>query len=116
MDVNLKLGDDHDIIIGRSAVRTSGGEYTAQLIKCRLMTFLSEWVLNRNIGLPWWEVLEHKYDVSSIKLAVQNTILETKGVLSVDELVISVSPSTRNMLIEFVVTTSYGKISSGVSV
>lgn len=116
MSFNLKLGDDHDIIIGRSAERTQGLEFTAQLVKCRLLTFLGEWELNRNLGLPWMGVLRKSFDISALKFAVQNTIENTAGVLTVDSLSMRADTKTRMLTIEFTVTSKYGEISSGVSI
>ena len=116
MDSNLKLDDNHDIIIGRQAARTSGLEYTAQLVKCRLLTFMGEWALDRALGVPWAGVLERSYDISALKFAIQNTIQTTNGVKSLDSLELKANPDTRLLSVKFSATSIYGKIGLEVTV
>lgn len=116
MNVNLKLNDAHDIIVTRSVARTSGLEYTAQLVKCRLLTFLGEWKLNPNLGVPWTGVLDRSYDISATKFAVQSTIETTPGVKSLNSLSLKADPDTRLLTVQFSATSVYGPISSEVTV
>ena len=116
MSFNLKLGADHDIIVGRQVSRTDKLEYTVQLVKCRLLTFLGEWALDRGIGVPWTGVLDRSYDISATKFAIQNTIQTTVGVKSINSLSLKADPTTRLLTVEFTATSIYGEISAGVTV
>lgn len=116
MSFNMKLGADHDIIVGRTVARTEKLEYTAQLVKCRLLTFLGEWELDPNLGLPWVGVLDRSYDISAMKFAVRNTIQSTTGVKSVDSLSLRADTNTRLLTVSFTATSVYGQISTEVTV
>lgn len=116
MNVNLKLDANNDIIVTRSVERTSGLEYTTQLVKNRLLTFLGEWKLNPNLGIPWTGVLDRSYDLQATKFAVQNTIETTRGVKSLNSLSLVADKDTRLLTIEFSATSIYGPISSQVTV
>lgn len=113
---NRKLDVNHDIIIRRGTVRATDQEYVAQLVKCRLLVFAGEWALNRSLGIPWQGVLDRSYDITATKFAVQNTILETPGVRSLESLNLRADTTERKLVIEFVATTEYGSISSEVQV
>lgn len=106
----------HDIIPGRQMTRVSGALYVAQLVKCRLLTFLGEWVLDRNIGAPWYGVLERHYDISATRLAVKNIIETTSGVLVLESLELQADNRTRQLSIQFTAKTTYGGISEVVSI
>lgn len=116
MSVNLKLNAEHDIIVTRSIERTEGLEYCVQLVKCRLLTFLGEWKLDANLGVPWTGVLDRSYDISATKFAVQRTIETTVGVKTLNSLTLKADNETRLLTIEFTATSIYGEISAGVTV
>lgn len=116
MSLNLKLDAAHDIIVTRSVARTQGLEYCAQLVKCRLLTFLGEWKLNANLGIPWTGVLDRSYDISATKFAVQRTIETTPGVKALRSLSLVADNSTRLLTIEFSATSIYGEINTGVTI
>lgn len=80
MSFNLKLSDNHDIVIGRGAERLEGVPYVAQLVKNRLSTFLSEWDLDTSKGLDWRNLLGSNFDLGIIQGAVSQTIRDTDGV------------------------------------
>jgi hypothetical protein len=113
---NLKLDENHDIIVTRSIARTDGLEYCAQLVKCRLLTFLGEWKLDPNIGIPWTGVLDRSYDISATKFAVQRTIETTPGVKSLNSLTLKADNETRLLTVDFTATSIYGEIAMGVTV
>lgn len=116
MSFNLKLDENNDIIVGRQVARTGGLEYTAQLVKNRLLTFLGEWALDRSLGVPWTGVLERSYDISATKFAIQNIIQTTKGVKNLDSLNLKADPSTRLLTVQFTATSIYGPIQTEVTV
>ena len=61
--MNYLLNENHDIIVGKRITRTAGARYVAQNVKCRLGTFLGEWMLDVNVGIPWDAVLVRNYDI-----------------------------------------------------
>lgn len=114
---NFRLDrETHDIIINTRSEKVTGVEQIAQLVKNRLLTILTEWPINDEIGLPWKDgLLDKGVPLEYIDLAVRNTILETEGVQSVDHL--SFSRKGRTLNIVFYATTTTGEqIDSEVSV
>lgn len=115
--MNLMLDPlTHDIMPGRQITRVSGAQYVAQLVKCRLLTFLGEWELDRNIGAPWYGVLERHYDISATRLAVKNIIETTSGVLVLDSLDLQADNRARQLSIQFTAKTIHGGISEVVKI
>lgn len=114
---NLMLDPDtHDIIPGRQMTRVSGALYVAQLVKCRLLTFLGEWVLDRNIGAPWYGVLERHYDISATRLAIKNIIETTSGVLVLETLDLQADSRARQLKVQFTAKTVHGGISEVIEI
>lgn len=115
--MNLKLGINNDIIIDRGAERTSGLEYTAQLVGNRLKTLYGEWELNREIGLPWFtELLRHSYNTELIYGWISKIILSTPNVTGLTNLVLGVNKDSRTLIIYFEVSTIYGDTSRQLEV
>lgn len=114
---NLKLGSNNDLIIDRGAVRTSGLDYTAQLVSNRLKTLYGEWQLNRTIGLPWFtDLLRHSYNKDLIYGWVSKVVLSTPNVTGLSNLVLGIDKPTRTLIIYFEVTTIYGNTEGKVEV
>lgn len=112
---NLKLGSNHDIIIGRGAARVGGAEQVAQLVKCRLLTVLREWKFDRSIGLPWFDsILTKNVKVSDIQLAVSNIISSTRGVRQILDIQVVADFRERTLKIDFTAVSVYGEIEGDV--
>lgn len=113
---NLKLGTDHDIIIGRGATRVGGAEQVAQLCKCRLLTLLGEWKQNTSLGLPWFEAIFTKQvRVADIETAVANIIRSTNGVQQLIAIDIDANFRTRELSISFTAISDYGDLADFVT-
>lgn len=113
--MNLKLGTDGDLSIGRGAARTSGTEYVGQLLSNKLKTLYGEWELNKTIGLPWFsDLLTHNYNAGLIYNWVYKTLSECEYVVSVDNLTLGVVKDERQLFIYFEVTSLYGPLSKEV--
>ena len=108
--------DTHDIIPGRQMTRVNGALYAAQLVKCRLLAFLGEWVLDRNIGAPWYGVLERHYDISATRLAIKNIIETTSGVLVLEALDLQADNRARQLKVQFTAKTVHGGISEVIEI
>jgi hypothetical protein len=109
---NLMLNSDHDIIIGRGAARVDGAEQVAQLCKCRLLTLLNEWKLDRSLGIDWFNsVVSKRSSVADIQTACAKIIRDTNGVLALLDINISFDKSSRKVTINFDALSVYGDIS-----
>ena len=115
MAYNLKLGTDHDLIIGRGAMRVEGAELVLQNVKCRLLTFYGEWKRHPSYGLPWLRSLDRGYDLTTLEFVIRQTIEETNGVKSVDAIQLIPNNETRTLYVYFNATTEFGSASLGVS-
>jgi len=108
---NFKLDSDHDIIIGRGATRTSGDDYTIQLVKCRLLFILDTWELDTSLGLPWFQTLLVKdVEDSLFQGLIYDAIINTPGVAGIETLNLNRNKDSRTMNISFRATTISGNI------
>lgn len=114
---NLKLDGKGDIIIGRGTERTSGLNYTSQLIGNRLKTLYGEWVLNKTIGIPWYtDILKHNYDLNLTYNWISRTLLNTPNVTGVVFLELVADKASRILYVNFTVSTIYGELTNKVEV
>ena len=117
MAFNLKLNSDNDIIIGRGASRVGGKEYTAQLVKNRLMTVLGEWKADPSRGLPWFsDIMIKAPDLSLIEGLILSCIKETPHVLDVLSISMSLDKETRTLTVTFEAVSDWGTFNSTVAV
>lgn len=66
-------------------VRVSGIALVKQKIRHRLQFHLGEWFLDRSLGFPWMDkVLIKNPNIFAVRTAIQNVILNTTGVQSVE--------------------------------
>ncbi|ARM70530.1 baseplate wedge subunit [Shewanella phage SppYZU05] len=115
--MNLLLDrETHDIIVGRRAARVDGRDLCLQNVKCRLLCFLGEKKRHPDLGLPWQSVLDRSYDLHAMKLAINECIVSTPHVQSVEKLELIADNKTRVLRVMFEATTDYGSISNEVSI
>ena len=84
-DLALDANGDLDLTGGGSLVE--GQQAIAQRLKIRLLTFLGEYFLDSDRGLPWLEWSSTKFDdltLRQVKLAALGTVQTETGVVSVD--------------------------------
>lgn len=117
MAFNLKLGSNHDIIIGRGTARVSGLEYTVQLTKTRLLTLLGEWKANPTLGLPWFsEIMVKTPDLSLIEGLILDCIKQTPHVIDVLSIDLALDKQTRILAVTFEAISDWGTFNSTVAV
>ena len=100
MSNNFKLVNN-DLSVGRGMDRLEGVDYVIQLVKNRLLTFLTEWDLDETLGIDWYNIMGYNYDLSIIQGLVTQTILETEGVTSVVEVTLNLDSKSRILSISF---------------
>lgn len=88
----------------------TGNAAVAQNIKTRLLSFLGDCFFDLGAGLDWFNYLGSK-DRLAIDLAVSATILNTNGVTGIRQLSITLSPSTRQLSIQYQVQTVFSVLS-----
>lgn len=78
----------------------------AQEIYTNLNCFLGDCFSDITRGVDWWNLLGSKNPVG-LNLAVNAVILNTEGVTGIQQILIDLDP-TRNLTLEYTVTTIYG--------
>ncbi len=100
----------HDLVKleGGGIARVSVGEYTTQLVKCKLKTQLGEWRLDPKKGWLNFADFVKNPDLFDLELRARTIILSCKGVQKIDSLKLELS--SRTLIITFIATTIYGGI------
>ena len=94
---------------GGGVTRVSEGRYTVQAVQSKLRTILGEWPLDPTVGWLNFDDFKKNYNLFDIELRARKIILETEGVLTIDEMDLVVSK--RVLTLSFKATTVYGGIS-----
>lgn len=113
-DLKLDLTtDDLDVTDFTSPRMFTKGEAQlalAQRITIRLRTFLGEWFLDQNKGVPWVQQILGAKNAEGVALAVLRDVIQnTPGVLSVDEIEAALD-SERLLTMSFKATTVEGVV------
>lgn len=86
--IDLKLDEENDLIInhkGDFELISNEKEYYKQKVKLELNTFYSEWFLDSEVGLAWYEMLGNKdFDEAKLNLYLKKKIEEIDGVKEVE--------------------------------
>ena len=96
---------------GRAAYKRNA-DAIAQNILTRLRSFLGDWYLDTEIGIDWLTLLGNLGTEKRILRAVESTVMQTDGVLSIQELKIIGRDSTRGVKIRIRYTDVFGPSSS----
>ena len=96
---------------GRAAYKRNA-DAIAQNILTRLRSFLGDWYLDTETGIDWLTLLGNLGTEKRILRAVESTVMQTDGVLSIQELKIIRRDSTRGVKIRIRYTDVFGPSSS----
>ena len=88
--------------------RVEDGRFVVQQVKCKLSSWLGEWILDPRVGWLAPSDFEKNYDVYDIEDRARQIILGTDNVQSVD--FINLTYKNRSLLLEAEMQTSYGVI------
>jgi hypothetical protein len=107
--VDLALDANGDIdLTGGEARLVSGVDALVQHMRIRYRTFLGEWILDRRIGVPWFQVVFVKNpNLRLVRSLIREVAITTPGVDAVLELRVSVN-ALREASISFVCRTTEG--------
>lgn len=118
--VNLYLDpDSNDIEVKDFNPRLTQNnvEWVAQTIQNRLSTFLGEWYLNRNIGLPYFErILQKQSDITDINGLFLAEINAISLIDKVESFETTYDTTTRLFLVGFTVRVNGESITNEVNV
>lgn len=82
----------------------------AQSVLTRLLLFTGEWFLNLAEGMPWSISVLGKGTKALYDQAIQQRVLATQNVLSIDAYASSLDDTTRSLSVEMTITTSFGQV------
>lgn len=107
--MNRRLDNHHDWTFGQGKNNyTSRSEAIAQRVKCRLWSFINDWHLNMNFGLPWFQTMAQKNSIQDVVLMVKNQVLNTEGVKEVKEIIPTFDSEARKLIISIIYIDIYG--------
>ena len=92
---------------GRAAYKRNA-DAIAQNILTRLRSFLGDWYLDTEIGIDWLKLLGNLGTEKRILRSVESTVMQTGGVLSIQELKIIGRDSSRGVTIRIRYTDVFG--------
>ena len=92
---------------GRAAYKRNA-DAIAQNILTRLRSFLGDWYLDTETGIDWLKLLGNLGTEKRILRAVESTVMQTDGVLSIQELKIIGRDSSRGVTIRIRYTDVFG--------
>lgn len=102
----------HDLFIKRYDLSlVSGLQSTAQRLKVKLKLFFSEWFLNRQFGVPYYQdVLKKAPDLILIEARIKRAILEVPLVIEILEFALDFDVNQRRLFVNFSVRTAEGNL------
>ena len=90
------------------------GEWLSQKLEARLKTFLGEWFINQEIGIPYFQrILKKQVDLNDVNTLLQNYIKDTTGVEEILKFETDYAGTDRTYIIEFEVRATSGEIVEG---
>jgi len=92
---------------GRAVYKTNA-KAIEQNVQTRLRSFRGDWYLDVDAGVNWIELLGNPGTEKRIIRAVESTVLQTEGVISIQELKIIRRDSTRGVKIRIRYTDVFG--------
>lgn len=117
--MNLALDSNHDIFLtdsGQLSTVSDSDELT-QRVQTRLLTFLGEWWLDIDLGVPYFQqLLGFKPDLTRARGIFNAAILAVPGITSVDRLELSFDNPTRLLRVQFEASGELGTASGEVTI
>lgn len=109
---DLKLGADGDLAIKNSDLQlTTSDDAVRQHLQQRLRTFLGEWFLDLDVGVPYFQdILVKNPNINQIDGILKQKILTTPGVVELLSFTMNFDQSARSLSIEFEYTFYSGEI------
>lgn len=105
-----KLSSDDDYTFGASQLNfyRDVPEAVGQSVKTRLLLWLGEWYQDIEEGTAYLEGVLGKYSQSTADSTIQDRVLTTDGMVSIDNYESAVNPDTRSMSVTSDLNTIYG--------
>ncbi len=99
------------VLLNGDLVINSGTDAIKQNVLQRLKTYLGEWFLDNRIGLPFYQqILVKNPDQGVIDGILQNAILDTPGIVSLNKYLATLERGTRKLTVAFTATATSGTV------
>jgi hypothetical protein len=107
------LSSSGDYVFGRGTGEflLNSPEAVAQAVETRLRLMTGEWFLNLDEGTPYSTEILGTGTQTLYDQAIQDRILGTQGVQSIDDYTSTLNSATRQLTVECTITTIYGQAS-----
>ena len=103
--MNIYIDDTGDFersVATNNLRMVDGRDEIKQIIKRNLQTFLGEWFLDTSVGVPWFqEIFTKRQSAQNADAILIDTIVASKGVISLLRWESSLDKSTRELSITF---------------
>lgn len=108
-----KQDQDGDHVFGSSAndFYVDSAEAVAQSVKTRLNLWIGEWFADTSDGTGWNQAILGKKAGNLYELALRQRVLETQGVLSIEDFESQTDPKIRKLTVTMTINTIYGTYS-----
>lgn len=112
----MALAADGDIFIDADGLRfTAGIQAVQQAVQINLNLLLGEWILNQDVGMPYLQVLlgdpsKQSGYLARAKVIVAGAILNVPGVTSITQLSLSLTTTTRQLVVVWAAHCVFGEI------
>lgn len=118
MDILLDR-DTHDIVFvnGATPVTQESRVVVAQRLKITLSTFLGEWFLDQDIGVPYFQrIFGKQRSQNAVDAIFQQQILDSVGVVQILSYDSVMSDGLRTLSFTFQVLTTEGAVTDDITV
>lgn len=104
--------DTHDLVVENYDLNLSDGlQLVEQRLRQSLWFFFGEWFLDITDGVPYYEDILVKAPIQiTVESILKDTILATPGVLKITQFDVEYTNSTRNLTLDFAVSTDFGNL------
>lgn len=109
----------HDVIFvnGETTVTQKPADIVAQRLKITLYTFLGEWFLNLDTGMPYFQQILNKVrNKSTVDVIFQTVISKDPDVIEIISYESDMNSATRGFYMEFAVRVSDGTITPPINI
>lgn len=104
-----RLDANHDWTFGQGFANYAGeSEAIAQCVQTRLWSFVNDWFLDLEHGLPWLEQMERAVNLADWEIKIKQQVLETIGVEKITAYHANFDPETRRLTVEIGYLDIYG--------
>ncbi len=110
--MDISIDDNRDLlIVDNDLILNDGRDRVIQELNIRLAYYLGEWFLDRNAGVPYFEVIFLKTTpIQTVNAVFLKEINDTENVNEILEFETSLNNDSREFILNFKVDTAFGII------